>query len=410
MQRDSPEVLDYLRSEIAKGTNRAEIARLCDEQYGTDFKTRDALKNYAKRHHLNEPASETKPDLQTRINREKTIIIERAEKRDFSRQLRERADLDILCDAMTTAIHDLPPLDPAGKPAPRDGPYEDEHAVLLLSDAHIGYRFTREEAVGLWEYDYSVFKRYVWNLASKLRQIIPRHNYKIPVLHLHFLGDISDGALTWEGQLRQLDLSMMKQALAALDNFTWFIRECLTLFDTVECDGVPGNHPRVGKKGVLDPADNFDTVAYWFLKLRFENEKRVKWNVASTPFVLTNICGWTQALMHGDRIPRHLGIPWYAIQRHNQNLVTLVDDLSGVHVDTVEMGHHHEPAWLPQGVWGDCYINGCFTGATDLSIHGMRKAIQPTQFLYGISPDRPVTWHYKLSLHDRTPPKAVCHV
>lgn len=410
MQRDSPEVLDYLRSEIAKGTNRAEIARLCDEQYGTDFKTRDALKNYAKRHHLNEPASEAKPDLQTRIDREKAVVIERAEKRDFSRQLRERAHLDLLCDAMAVAIHDLPPLEsPISRP-PHEGPYPEEHAVLMISDAHIGYKMLRDQASGLWEYDYTVFKRYLWNLAVKLHQIVPRHNYRIPVLHLHGLGDWLEGGLVYKGQQRMVELPMLKQALAALDQFSWFIQDCLTLFQEIEFDGVPGNHPRAGEKGELDPIDSFDMVAYHFLRLRFEKEKRITWRIAEAPFVITSIFDWKQALLHGNEIPQHLGVPWYGVERHNLNLVALVDDLSGLHVDTVEMGHFHQPAYLPVRTWGHCFINGSFTGATDLSIHRMRKATEPAQWFYGVSPERPCTWTYKLTLHDRTPPKAVCHV
>lgn len=407
MNRDSPEVLSFIRDFYQKpDPTHRKIAEAVNAKFGLSF-TRDSMKNFAQRRGLNGPVDEVaeaqdgSKDLQTRIDREKAEIVKRVEQREYSRLLRERAKLELVCDTLRAGIAGLPTLEPVTVRPVHDGPYDDEHAVLMLSDCHIGYRLTRDQAVGLWEYDYSVFKRYLHNLADKLAQIFPRHNYRIPVLHLHFLGDITDGALTYIGQQRSLDLSMMQQSMAALDQFTWFIRDCLLLVDTVECDAVWGNHPRVGQKGEVDPADNFDVVAYNFLKIRFENEPRVKWNVSEAPFLLTNICGWTQALMHGDRIPRHLGIPWYGITRHNQNLVALVDDLADVHIDTVEMGHFHEPAWLAMRTWGGCYINGSFTGATDLSIHGMQKATQPLQWLYGISPERAVTWDYKLTPHDR---------
>lgn len=353
------------------------------------------------------PQCETAPgcDLQAQIDREKAEMIRRAEQREYTRLLREMAKMDRLCDMLRAAIADLPVLEPVTIRPAHEGKYDDEHAVLPISDAHIGYRLDRDQAAGLWEYNYVIFQRYLRNIARNLEQIFPRHNYKIPVLHLHFLGDICDGALTYMGQQRDTELCMMKQALAALDQFTWFIRQCLTLVDRVECDAVWGNHPRTGQKGETDPLDNFDTVAFNFLKLRFENEPRVKWNVSESPFMLTNICGWTQALMHGDRIPRHFGIPWYGITRHNQNLVTLVDDLADIHIDTVEMGHFHEPAWLPVGTWGECFINGSFTGATHLSIHGMQKATQPLQWLYGINTERAVTWDYKITPHDRRVPR-----
>jgi len=335
------------------------------------------------------------------VETEKEALIARVERRELRRLLTERSKTEIVCEALKTAILQLPPLDPIPKPNYSDKPFADEHAVLMISDTHIGQKLERSKVAGLWSYNTDIFRSRLRILAAKLEQIVPRHNYRIPVLHIDFLGDIVEGLLTFKGQMRQVDQTLLSSAMVALEEFTWFIRFCLQLFDVVECEGVPGNHPRVGEKGELDPIDNFDMVAYHFLRLRFENEPRVKWHISEGAWQISKVFDWNRCLLHGDVIPSWMSIPFYGIARHNNNTRTMVDDLAGLHIDTIELGHFHQPGWLPFGTWGICFLNGSFCGATDLSINKMRVASAPCQWFYGVSPERPVTWQYPLVLSDR---------
>jgi hypothetical protein len=340
----------------------------------------------------------TPSDVRSQVDLEKAAIIRRAEGRQLAAELRKRAKAEILADALTAAVLQLPPLDPVRYDPPPSGKFGEEHAVLVLSDCHIGLRLTEDQAGGLWSYDYGRFREYLRRLERKLHQIVPRHNYRLPVLHIHFLGDIIEGELIYKGQQGQVDLRITQQILAALDQFTWFIRQCLTMFERVECVGVTGNHGRMGMKGELDPMDSYDALAYHFLRVRFENEPRVTWTIPEAPWYVDSIYGWSSCLLHGDVITSWMNIPYYGIERHSGRLATLYADLRRIRLDVIEMGHVHQLAFLPMGNSGACFVNGSWPGGTHLSIHRMAKANQPSQWFFGVSADRPVTWQYALSL------------
>jgi hypothetical protein len=397
--RDNPAVLARSKELLADGTlTQEKVKTLINQEFGFLFGSRNSFKNWVASQ-LSKETLGVQAGLSVEVADVKRVLASSAERTEYNRLLRDRARVEILADAISLAISKIPPLQPVVyRPKKQDAKFSDEHGVLMLSDMQIGQNLTQRMAGGLWHYDRTVFHQYLVNLLHKLQVIVPRHNYRLPVLHMHFLGDLIEGLLIFKGQRGQVDLTIVEQIMFALNELAWFIQECLLLFDTIECVGIPGNHGRIGDKDELDPADSFDTIAYLFLRERFANEPRVKWEIPMSLFYLDNICGWKQLLMHGDVIRSWMGLPWYGLERYQSKVVRLYDDLQHVRVNVVELGHFHQLAFIPNGAWGWTLVNGSWPGGSHLSLFKMAVASQPAQWFYGVSPEHPVTWQYALTL------------
>jgi hypothetical protein len=393
--REAPDVIRHITDRLAAQDRPTyqQLAEDCDSRFGTDFCTGESIRKFAKRRKLR-----PRVDLAGAVQQERNVLVERAERRELSRLLTDRARVDIIADALMAGIAQLPPLPPVNYTPPPKGSYADEHARLMLSDAHTGYWLTEAAVSGLWRYDYNIFWGYVQLLAAKIKSIMPRHNYRIPVLHIDFLGDIVENVILRAGQVWQVEFAVREQCLRAADAFVWFIREMLTIFERVECKGLPGNHGRVTqKKGDLPPSESFDLIAYDFIRFRLADEPRFAFEVIPAERHVEECFGWRILMSHGDRIKSWAGVPHYGIDRHNTNLAGLFDDLAEG-IDVIELGHFHQAMIVPFRTWGTAFINGSFTGATEFSINQLGRASQPAQWLYGINAERPVTWSYKLTL------------
>jgi len=399
MNRESPDVLTFIATSLQDGsTTYQQLAQDCDSRFGTDFGTGESMRKFAKRRSLR--PKDLGVDVKGAVERERERIVAQAERRELIHQLRGQAKAEIVHDAIIAAISALPPLEPVRYlPVPALETFGSEEVVLIISDSHVGYWMTRSRSSGLWEYDFDTFRTYVHLIVEKVRSIIPRHNYRLPVLHIHFLGDIVENAIMRRGQVWEIEFGIKDQCMRAAQQFVWMIRELLTMFERVECVGLPGNHGRMSEKfGDLPPGESFDLIVYEFIRLTLAGEPRFSMEIVEAERHVTEICGWRVMLTHGADIRGGFaGIPYYGVDRHNTNVSALFDDL-GDGIDTVEMGHFHQAVDLPFRTWGRCFMNGSFTGATMFSLNRMQKASQPIQWLYGVNEERPVTWTYKLCL------------
>lgn len=400
MDRDSPEILKHISDSLASQQRPTyqQLAEDCDSRFQTDFSTGESMRKFAKKHKLRPTLAPQ--DLRVAVDRERQQIIERAERRELSAQLREQAKAEIVRDAIIAGIAALPPLEPVRYlPPPDRSTFTPEEVVLILSDSHVGYWLTKRRSSGLWKYDFATFRSYVRLMVDKVRAIVPRHNYRLPVLHIHFLGDIVENAIMRKGQVWEIEFGIREQCLKAAQEFVWMIRELLTIFERVECIGLPGNHGRMSEKfGDLPPGESFDLIAYDFIRLYLAGEPRFSMEVIEAERHVAEICGWRALLTHGAEIKGGFaGMPHYGIDRHNVNMAGLFEDLDEG-IDIVEMGHFHQGLSLPFRTWGRCFMNGCFTGATMFGLNALQKATQPVQWMYGCNEERPITWIYPLTL------------
>ena len=401
LKRDDPRVRQAIEELVAQGKGLRQVVPILLRTMDIDppFQTRNALKNWLERENVH-PDTPTKPalTLEQRVADEKAAVIRRAEERDLRRKLGERARSEILADAISAAVLQLPSLEPVKYTAPQAGGFEEEHAVLVLSDAHVGYWLTEEASGGLWAYDFDTFRSYAQLVVEKIRAIVPRHNYRLPVLHIHCLGDLVENQIMRPGQGYEIEFGLVKQVMAAAQTFAWMVRELLTLFERIEMTVIPGNHGRMTQKpGELPAGESFDLIVGEFLKAYLKDEPRVKIDVIDAKRTVVEVLGWRILLAHGDQIRGWAGIPHYGRDRHNLNVSVLYEDLSEG-IDVIELGHHHDPHQGTFRTWGRYFANGSFTGATNYSLERLNRATQPAQWLYGVSADRAVSWEYLLTL------------
>lgn len=407
LKRDDPRVRQAIEELVAQGKGLRQVVPILLRTMDIDppFQTRNALKNWLDREkvHIEKP---DKPvaTLEQRVSDEKAAVIRRAEERDLRRKLGERARSEILADAISAAVLQLPQLEPVKYVSPQTGGFEEEHVVLILSDAHVGYWLTEEASGGLWSYDFDTFRSYVRLIVEKIRAIVPRHNYRIPVLHIHMLGDLIENQIMRPSQGYEIEFGLVKQVMAAAQTFAWMVRELLPMFEQIDVTVVPGNHGRMTQKyGELPAGESFDLVVGEFLKAYLKDEPRVKIDVIDAKRTVVDVLGWRVLLAHGDGIRGGFaGVPHYGRDRHNINIAGLYEDLTEG-IDLIEMGHFHDPHEGTFRTWGRFFVNGAFTGASNYSIERLNRATQPAQWMYGVSRERPVTWQYLLSLAEMPP-------
>jgi hypothetical protein len=274
--------------------------------------------------------------------------------------------------------------------------HDPEEMVLLWSDTHIGSYLEVEEAGGLGEYSVDVFNKRLAYLQRSLESIVEIHTSlaPCPAFNIFFLGDIIDGTTIFPGQQRQTDLHTVKQAMHAVakigDFLAWLA--CLKPWQ-VNCYCIVGNHGRVGRKGEEAPLNNIEFLLYHFLAERLKEFPNISFNIPDTWFMVAERMGHRFLLQHGDDIGGWAGIPFYGVERSDARYSRMLKDY-GVDFHYLCVGHHHQEAYFKSRV----FMNGNWTGASELSVKNMQTNSLPTQKLIGVHHNHGAVWQRDIQL------------
>jgi len=285
----------------------------------------------------------------------------------------------------------FPPLKFTNKKALARTP---EEMVLLLSDLHVGYTFSKNETGSLSEYNLDVFRKRADGLRRGVLEIMRLHKEmrKIPVLHVFGLGDFVHGlnlagkwgpAYTTEDITKQTMVagSVIAEAMDAWGNY----------FDRVEFDGVLGNHGRAGVNENSDKVSaNWDRMVYNQLQLHLKNRPNIHINFNESWWTRKTIQGFDFLLLHGDHIRG--GIP--SLLKVNYELQDLQQEKP---FNYLCMGHFHACREI-ETPRGGIIINGSFLKGDMYSLHKLRVTSMPRQIVFGVHPEHGVSWTYKLDL------------
>ena len=421
MDRESPEVLKYIADRLAAADRPPYhlLAADCDTRFGTDFGTGESMRKFAKRRKLR---PEEKPVDEVAVA--KVQIVKQAERRAHRSEVNKQAVVELLIEAFRDIAPTMDPI-PDPQPAPRfSGAFPEEHAILTLSDLHTGETMTDEDSGGLGSFDWNTTMTYARCLLSKIRTIVPRHNYAIPVLHIHALGDMMTGRDIFLGQHNHIDSEEVEQALRCTEFLSWLIIELLTTFPEIKFKGCYGNHGRIGKKGETKGFNNWDYLIYRMVEERIQSNpaaaSRVTFEIPKAWWLLTEIMGWRYLLMHGEDVRSWNTIPFYGLKRHVRNWSMLLqrfdkaadnqeisDRLHGLvgrvgPFDEIQIGHHHTVCYLNDtGV--KLHINGAWPGGSLFSLKQLGTASVPAQTFRGVSAASSTSWFYDLSLDTPLP-------
>lgn len=291
---------------------------------------------------------------------------------------------------------------PAPIPPPRitKWQYDEEEAVLLLSDVHVGQLTTLEATDGVYQHNLGVFRAQVGKLWKAIQSIvnIERPSVGWRWLHVFMLGDMIEGDNLREGmRIEAVATQQVMELLAELRNL--FVG-LLGLFEEIRVVGVPGNHGRltrragIGGSGVLSPVQNLDWLAYKFLQTSLSDQERITWHFPEAMFAQVDVMGHRFVLEHGGSLRggalgAYGGVPWYGIERLMASYVALLPEKPRY----ICIGHIHRSGAISMPRGGKVFVNGAWPATSEWALVEKKAYTQPVQLL--------------LSVHER---QGVCQV
>lgn len=336
------------------------------------------------------------PDLYAKAEpqAEKTI----AEQADAHReQSREKLASARLKDALRTVselqdrIKDLEwsakaSLAPADWTLPSHPRRKREHMpYLLTSDFQIGEVVRAEETEAGYGYDSAIFRRRYRRMIDTTIYLSTQHaghDWKYPGIIYARGGDTISGGI--HDELRETDdMTPIEAVECAFEEESAGIEKLLEAFGAVDvkAPGSAGNHDRNLLKPVTKKAHahSYDRLVNFMLMRHFRKTTRVTFQTSQSYDVYFPIYNLQILLTHGDRMGSGGGQgfigPLATIMRGAQKVIAEQAAL-GRHVDRVDHGHFHTPAYI-----GWVLSNGCLPGYSEYAKQYRMRPSPPQQSL-----------------------------
>lgn len=316
----------------------------------------------------------------------KEILKDQDEKRFIQQQVKEQSRTELIIDSVKEAIIPIKFYDnivykPIGKAK------EEEEAVLVLSDVHVG-KITKS-------YNPEIFKERLKKVNTGMLRIVEllRNGYKIDTLNIVLGGDISDGEGIYPTQAMSIDQGALKQVFqVGVPEFSSMFVNLLNYFKRIKIHCVRGNHGRCGR--FADETSNWDIALYEACKIATQNYKNIEWNISYDWENMFKIYDWKFLLIHGHQIKMQLNIPHYGVTSKGMRWQGSMG-----HFDYLIMGHFHSIQICEWNNW-TYFMNGTFSTDDEFSQEIIGLMGSSKQLFFGIHPRKGVTWHYKIKLAD----------
>lgn len=257
-----------------------------------------------------------------------------------------------------------------------------EDAVLIISDLHCG-AMTKTINKMTWP---TVIRGLTENVLNVCTHLL---GYEIKKLHIWLLGDIVTGEMVFPGQWYETDLSAREQWSMATRELSAMISVYASIFQEVEVSCVPGNHGVSDKR--IHPETNFDSFVYKAIEMLIKQKhSNVSFKMTDEFYQLVTVRGWDWILIHGEDLS-YGGDPMTAAPKFSdrwQRSVGSHDGIAHGHMHTAISREHNGIHIFGNGtaLSNDPYI---------LSKFGVKSST--SQWLFGVSDKRSVTWQYKVS-------------
>lgn len=259
--------------------------------------------------------------------------------------------------------------------------------MVLSSDHHPGLQ-TPSYNLDVYHRRHQKFT----DLVIRIHDIISR---TIPLERIVFinLGDMVSGQGIFPGQAWKTEVNVMEQIYHHAS--PELIQRDLTMceyFPVVQDEYIPGNHGRTGKEYPQEV--NFDNVLAQDIQRRFENVDQVEVNICWDWYTFVDIYKWRFLCLHGSQIRSWLNIPFYGLVQKGMRWQGSIPDGPWQYM---LHGHFHTAFMFP---WNNFSIigNGALVSGDDFALRELGMASAPAQQVFGVHPDKGVTWHYTLDL------------
>ena len=328
-------------------------------------------------------------------------LIDARKAKNQNRRLKEQiVAADRIVEAAKDAMGTLPTVRVAVIPHRHRAEVSDEEALLLLTDHHIGAKFTLREMGGLNQFDINEYSRRLKHVVtSTVRFLKGRTDISVRRLVIFLGGDMIDG-LIHDSLERNADVSIADQVVIGAHLLSLAIRDLSAEFPEIQIACAPGNHGRFRKPHEAEAVtQNFDTLLYVLLRQRLEKQPNIKWSIPREFWNYQQLAGHGVLLLHG-----HVGIrgftgnatyPGYGLRRSVDNLQHILKRL-GRPVQYIAMGHFHS-FFSTSHEDGLLTINGSIVGANPYGLASgfpYRPAVQVLQTFnkkYGMSGQHLIT-------------------
>ncbi len=259
-----------------------------------------------------------------------------------------------------------------------------EDLAIVLSDLHFGKRY---EQGGKVVFDLDIARQNLGKLIDNARHLTDtyiRPMHKLDALNIFIVGDIIDGELVYASQTYNLEMPVREQVRVALESLMPLVRWGADTFNAVRIFTAYGNHGAGDDRA--HQTSNWDLILYDMLELATAEMDKVEVNVSPDTYNLAVVRGHKYLLRHKIHSQlqtaaggRQVG-GWWNIHQFDM-LIT---------------GHWHNPRLdnfngIPVLYNGNLFLTDEYT--EQLSFNGW-----PTQFMFGISNKRVMTWMWPVRL------------
>lgn len=264
-------------------------------------------------------------------------------------------------------------------------------AVLPVFDCQFGQLVRPEDTpLGVGEFNTGIFdqrlQRWLEAVTGSMRDYAASH--RIEELVIPFGGDNVEGEDIFGGQAWQLELDPARQTVEFARRWTGVLQELIAFakeevgIKRIAVYAVPGNHGKVGgkRKGATPSTMSWDWLAMEWLKDALRAEPIDVWGIEPGGALLFESMGHLFLTIHGDEIKGWGGLPFYGMTRYDGRAMRLTGEV----YDYCLMGHHHQPASIPNGSGGEFIVSGDWVGGNNLS-RFLAAASRPQQRLLFVS-------------------------
>lgn len=275
--------------------------------------------------------------------------------------------------------------------------YTPQSLVILFSDAQVGELVELEETQ-LGEYNIEIFEQRVKIYYDSIMSITNRERLTTPIneAHIFFIGDIVEGERIYRGQGARIQTNLVDQFFRGMSITSRFVSELSANFDTVNISCIAGNHGRVGKKDEAKFYVNWDYMLYRYMADTLSTLDNISWTIPKSWWTIAEVEGFRFYLTHGDDLVRYMGVPWYAMERADGRTTKMLQ-MIGQEYDHMVIGHHHQAIMWDAGP-GERIVNGSFSSANYYAAKKMHLMTHPRQVIFGVHPDRGITFRYFIGL------------
>ncbi len=256
-------------------------------------------------------------------------------------------------------------------------------AVCLLSDWHVEEEIRPATVMGMNEYNLDIAKARADMCFVNIAKLVKKEQQAIQIKELvvGLLGDFITGRLHEENmenaQLPPMQATIFAQEL--IESGINFLLNNTKLNMTFVCRA--GNHSRITKKihFSTELGNSLEYMMYHNLKLRFADEKRIKFVIPESYHAYIDIYGFTMRMHHGHAVRFAGGVGGLTIPLnkaiHQWNLTRPAT------FDAI--GHWHQYLPMPRAV-----VNGSLIGFSAYALANKFEFEPPTQAFFLVDKKR----------------------